>query len=327
MFGVVPEVSVIVVNYNDISYLENCLRSVFAQKYLSFEVILVDNKSTDGSLEFAKRMFPDLVTVANEKNLGYAGGINSGAAHAKGKYLAPLNVDTEVEEDWLRPMVELLDANPDVGAVTPKSLLLSDREKVGVLGLNIHVTGLGFVYGLGRQDKDSPTEPFQVAGFSGCSFVIRREIIERIGGLNEDPFMYYDDVDLSWVVNLMGYKIYCVPESVMYHEYELRMTPQKMLWLEQGRLNSIIRYFEPCTFVALLPLLSFTEVLISGYCLIRGPRYVWAKVMALFFVLKNIRNLLRRRGQIQRLRRLSDFQLIKRYKLNYDWSQLLHILR
>jgi GT2 family glycosyltransferase len=244
MQGNKNKVSVIVVNYNGMSYLETCLRSVLTQSFSHFEVILVDNKSSDGSLEYVRRMFPDLLVVANEKNLGYTGGINSGISHAKGNYLAPLNVDTEVEKNWLGAMVEFMDANPDAGAVTPKSLLYRDRGKVGVMGLNIHITGLGFVRGLNRQDGDLPKEPFQVAGVSGCSYLIRREIVEKMGGLNEDNFMYYDDVDLSWVVNLMGYKIYCVPLSVVYHEYALKMTPQKMFWLERGRSNALLCYLD-----------------------------------------------------------------------------------
>lgn len=322
-----PEVSVIIVNYNGVPYLDACLRSVLAQNASDFEVILVDNKSSDGSLEYVRRMFPDLLIVANEKNLGYTGGINSGMSHAKGKYLAPLNVDTEVEKNWLSAMVEFMDVNPDAGAATPNSLLYEDRSKVGVQGLNIHITGLGFVRGLNRQNSESPGEPFQVAGVSGCSFIIRREIVERMGGLNEDNFMYYDDVDLSWVVNLMGYRIYCVPQSVVYHEYKLKMTPQKMFWLERGRLNALLCYLRPLTLVALLPLLMITEALIIGYCLIRGPRYVWAKLRAWFSVARNMMSLLKRRGQVQRLRRISDFQLFKRFKLNYEWGQVLHILR
>ena len=321
------KVSVIVVNYNGLSYLGTCLRSVLAQNLTDFEVILVDNKSSDGSLEYVRRMFPDLLVVANEKNLGYTGGINSGISHAKGKYLAPLNVDTEVEKNWLGAMVKFMDANPDAGSVTPKSLLYRDRGKVGVMGLNIHITGLGFVRGLNMQDGALPKEPFQVAGVSGCSFLIRREIVERMGGLNEGNFLYYDDVDLSWVVNLMGYKIYCVPQSVVYHEYELKMTPQKMFWLEHGRLNAILCYLKPLTLLALLPLLMLTEALIIGYCMIRGPRYVWAKLRAWFSVARNMRDLLRRRKQVQRLRRISDFQLIKRFRLNYEWGQVSHILR
>ena len=320
-------VSVIVVNFNGMPYIESCLRSILKQDSAHFEVILVDNKSSDGSLEFVKGTFPDLLTIANEKNLGYTGGINSGIAHAKGKYLAPLNVDTEVAKNWLSAMVEFMDANPDAGAVTPKSLLYRDRGKVGVQGLNIHVTGLGFVRGLNRQNSESPGEPLQVAGVSGCSFIIRREIVERMGGLNEDNFMYYDDVDLSWIINLMGYKIYCVPQSVVFHEYELKMTPQKMFWLERGRSNALLCYLKPLTLVALLPLLMITEALIIGYCLIRGPGYVWAKLRAWFSVARNLRGVMRRRRQVQSLRKLSDFQLLSRFKLNYEWGQVLHILR
>jgi GT2 family glycosyltransferase len=327
MQGNKTKVSVIVVNYNGMSYLETCLRSVLAQSFSHFEVILVDNKSSDGSLGYVRRMFPDLLVVANEQNLGYTGGINSGISHAKGKYLAPLNVDTEVEKNWLGAMVEFMDANPDAGAVTPKSLLYRDRRKVGVMGLNIHITGLGFVRGLNRQDSASPREPLQVAGVSGCSYVIRRDIVERMGGLNEDNFLYYDDVDLSWMINLMGYKIYCIPQSVVYHEYELRMTPQKIFWLERGRAGALVCYLKPLTLVALLPLLMFTEALIIGYCVIRGPRYVWAKLRAWLSVARNMRNLLERRRQVQRLRRLSDLELIRRFKLNYEWGQVSHILR
>jgi len=321
------KVSVIVVNFNGMHYLETCLRSLLNQSYPDFEVILVDNSSSDGSVDYVRQRFPDLLIVANEKNLGYATGINSGIAYARGRYLAPLNVDTEVEQNWLAPLVEFMDTNPDVGAVTPKSLLYRNRDKVGVQGLNVHITGLGFVRDFNKQDNKLQEEPFQVAAVSGCSFLIRREIVEQMGGLNEDNFMYYDDVDLSWIVNLMGYKIYCIPRSVVYHEYELKMTPQKMFWLEYGRLSSLLCYLKPPTFIVLLPALVFTEALIMGYCLIRGPRHSWAKLRAGGAVLRNLRGIMRRRRQAQRLRKLSDFQLLRRFELNYEWGQVLHILK
>jgi len=327
MRGNRTKVSVIVVNYNGMSYLETCLRSVLGQSFSDFEAILVDNKSSDGSLECVRRTFPDLLIVANENNLGYTGGINSGISHAKGEYLAALNVDTEVEKGWLAAMVAFMDANPDAGALTPKSLLYRDRGRVGVEGLNIHITGLGFVRGLNEHDIKMPREPFQVAGISGCSYLVRREIVEKMGGLNEDNFMYYDDVDLSWMINLMGYKIYCVPQSVVYHEYELRMTPQKIFWLERGRAGALICYPKPLTFAVLLPFLGFTEALILGYCIIRGPRYVRSKFLAYLSVARNMRRLVRRRKKVQCLRKLSDFQLMRRFSLNYQWGQILRILR
>jgi GT2 family glycosyltransferase len=320
-------VTIIVVNFNGMPYIESCLRSILKQNFANFELILVDNKSSDSSLEFVRWMFPDLFVVANENNLGYSGGINSGIGHARGEYLAPINVDTEVKQGWLAAMVNFMDANPEVGAVTPKSLLYRDRNRVGTLGLNIHLTGLGFIKGLNQTNSDSPQKPFQVSGVSGCSYLIRREIVEKMGGLNENNFMYYDDVDLSWIINLMGYKIYCVPQSVVYHEYQLKMTPQKMFWLEYGRANAILSYLKPLTFVVLTPALAFTEALIIGYCLIHGPSYIKAKFSVWVSVLKNLREISKRRRHVQKLRELSDFQLLRRFRLGYEWNQLSRILK
>jgi GT2 family glycosyltransferase len=321
------KVSVIVVNFNGMPYIESCIRSILKQDFAHFEVILADNKSSDNSLDYARQQFPGVLIVANEKNLGYSGGINSSIGYAHGEYLAPINVDTEVNQGWLAAMVNFMDANPEVGAVTPKSLLYRDRNRVGTLGLNIHLTGLGFIRGLSQTDSDLPQEPFQVAGISGCSYLIRREIVEKMGGLNESNFMYYDDVDLSWMINLMGYRIYCVPQSVVYHEYELKMTPQKIFWLEYGRENAILSYLRPFTFIVLTPALAFTEALITGYCLIRGPSYIKAKFKVWVSVMKNLRETRKRRIHVQKLRELSDFQLLRRFRLCYEWNQVLRILK
>lgn len=322
-----PRVSVIVVNYNGMPYIERCISSVLNQSDVDFELILVDNNSSDGSLDLVRDKFPSTVVVANNKNLGYSGGINSGFARAQGIYLAPLNVDTEVRLDWLSLMVEFMDHHPDAGAVTPKSLLYSDRTKIGVQGLNIHLTGLGFVRGLNIKDGNLSKEPFKVGGVSGCSYLIRREIIEKMGGLNETNFMYYDDVDLSWMLNLMGYTIYCVPRSIVYHEYELKMTPRKMFWLERGRWGALLCYLRPRTMLVLSPFFVLTEVMVFAYCTVRGPRYIGAKMRAMKDVIGNLAALRGRRRQVQKLRRLSDFDVLRRFKLNYEWGQLFRIVR
>lgn len=321
------KVSVILVNHNGMSHTDTCVSSVLNQTYPNFEVIFVDNNSSDGSLEYARSNFPNLIFIATDKNIGYAGGINRGLEHASGDYIAPLNIDTEADKIWLAPMVRLLDENPGVGAVTPKILLYDDRTKVNALGLNIHITGLGSARGLNDTAKKLPNSPMKVAGVSGCSYLIRKDILERTQGLNEDNFMYYDDVDLSWAVNLMGYDIYCVPESVVYHKYQLKMTPEKLFLLEYGRLNMLLRYLRPLTFIICLPALVLTELLVTGYCIIRGRRYVSAKLKALISVFKDTKQLMKKRRDAQRLRRISDFQLFRQLKLNYDWNQLFRVLR
>lgn len=323
------KVSVIVVNYKGMPHVDSCLSSVLNQTYPNFEVIFVDNDSNDGSLEHVKSKFPHLIFVVNDRNLGYAGGINSGLQYASGDYIAPLNIDTEVDENWLAPMANFLDLNPEVGAVTPKILLYNDRTKGNALGLNIHVSGLGFVRGLNKEDSNFPNIPTKVAGVSGCSFLIRRQLLERIYSVNKDNFnfMYYDDVDLSWLINLMGYEIYCVPQSVIYHKYELEMPPEKLFLLEYGRLSLLVRYLSWFTFILFLPLFALTELLVIGYSTVRGRKFISAKLRSVILVIKNIRQLMNGRRQAQRLRRISDFQLFKRLQLNYEWSQFLAILK
>ena len=150
--------------------------------------------------------------------------------------------------------------------------------------------------------------------------------MQQIGGMNEDNFMYYEDVDLSWTINLMGYDIYCLPSKV-YHKYRLKMTPEKLFWLERGRLSLLLCTLKPLTLVILLPFLALTELLVLGYCLIRGRSYLSAKLRALGYVVANISHLKQRRALIQRLRRVSDLQLFRKFQLNYDWGQLFQILR
>jgi GT2 family glycosyltransferase len=321
---VAKKVSIILVNYNSMPHLDTCIPSVLNQTYPNIEIIFVDNNSSDGSFEYTHRKFPQLVFVANNRNLGYAGGINAGLVHTTGEYIAPLNIDTEVSANWLSEMVHFLDLNPKVAAVTPKILLFDERSKINALGSNIHITGLGFCRGLNKPDNNS-TEPQKVSGVSGCSYLIRREILEQMGGAPEECFMGNDDVVLSWLVNLMDYEMYCLPKSVVYHKYKLKMDPEKFFILERNRSTLLLYSLKPLTFVALSPVLAFTELLIFSYSLLEGRRYIQAKFKAYAAVWRNRAYIRKRRGQVQKLRRISDFELLKRLRWDLEWGQLLHI--
>lgn len=319
------KVSVIIVNFNGMAHIDVCLSSVFAQTYTNYEVVFVDNNSTDGSLEHARNRFPSLIVVANAQNVGYAGGINAGLVRATGTYIAPLNTDTEVSPDWLGTLVSFLDANAHVGAVTPKVLLFDDRTRINTLGLNIHITGLAFCRGLGTRD-DGNTRPERVTGLSGCSYVIRRGLFERMGGAPEEAFMTYDDVVVSWMLNLMGSDIYCVPGSVIYHKYRLRVSPEKFLGLEKNRHALLLYGWKPLTLVLCSPALAFTELLIAGYCLVRGPDYVRAKLRSVVLLYKDREHVRERRARIREVRRVSDLQMLRRLRLNLDWRQMFGLV-
>jgi len=315
--------SVILVNYNGMLHLDACISSILKQSYKNFEVIFVDNNSSDGSLEYAQKKFPNLTFVVNDKNLGYAGGINSGLTYATGDYIAPLNIDTEVEPNWLGTMVAFLDENPQTGAVTPKVLLFDDRTKVNTMGLNIHITGLGFCRGLGREDSISVL-PENVPGVSGCSYLIRRQLLEQMGGAPGWCFMGNDDVIVSWLLRLMGYEIYCVPKAVVYHKYKLKMNPKKLYSLEKNRQALLLYSLRPSTIVVYLPIIVAVEVLIIGYALLRGKSYLKAKFGALRAVYRDRKYIREKRVQVRKIRKLSDFRLFKNLKLTLEWRQVFH---
>jgi len=318
--------SVILVNYNGMSHLDACISSVLKQSYTNFEVIFVDNNSSDGSLEYARTKFPNLTFVVNDKNLGYAGGINSGLPYATGDYIGPLNIDTEVVPNWLGAMVAFLDENPQVGAATPKVLLFDDRTKINAMGLNIHISGLGFCRGLGNNDEHSVI-PENVSGVSGCSYLIRREILEEMGGAPGWCFMGNDDVIVSWLLRLMDYEVYCLPESIVFHKYNLKMDPEKLFRLEKNRQSLLLSTLKPLTLLACLPILLVIELMILVYSLAKGRPYIRAKFTALASLWKERSVIKQRRAQHQLLRKISDFALLRRLNWNLEWAQLLDTMR
>ena len=313
--------SVIIVNYNGMPHVEVCVSSVLEQTYANFEVIFVDNNSTDGSLDYARQRFPSLIFLANKENLGYAGGINAGLARASGDYIAPLNIDTQVTANWLRAMVAFLDDNPEAGAVTPKVLLFDDRARINALGLDIHIAGLGFCRKLGKEDDVSLVAE-NVPGVSGCSYLIRRKILEEMGGAPEWSFMGNDDVIVSWLMRLMGYEIYCLPESIVFHKYSLKMSPEKLFRLEKNRQALLLATLKPVTLLLCLPILLAIELLIIIYSLLKGRPYLAAKFGALSSLWRERAVIRQRRARYQSLRKTSDFALLRRLRWNLAWSQL-----
>ena len=319
-------VSIIIVNYNGITHLDACVSSVLSQTYQDYEVILVDNNSTDDSLNYARTQFPDLIFVESTENEGYGGGIRRGLEYASGRHIAPLNVDTQVATDWLSGMVRFLDENPMAGAITPKILLFDDRNRINALGINIHITGLSFCRKLYRKDNGL-NEPQKVSGVSGCSYLIRRQILDRINEVVSEWPMTYDDVIISWLINLMGYEIYCIPEAVVYHKYSLQMNPHKFSLLERERHSFLLACLKPFTFFVYFPIFAAVEFLILTYSLLKGKRYIQSKAKAIAYVLRRSRDITKKRRKYEELREISDFELFRRLRLNLEWDQLLSIMR
>ncbi|MFC1897876.1 glycosyltransferase family 2 protein [Chloroflexota bacterium] len=318
--------SILIIIYNGMLHIENCVLSVLNQTFQSFEIILVDNNSTDGSLNYIKNKFPQLTIVACNENLGYGGGINRGLQYATGDYIAPLNQDTEVDKNWLVFMLQFLKQHPMVGAVCPRSMIYNDRTRISAIGADIHVSGFSYSrakYQSGILDLDTPIE---VNGVSGSSYVIRKSILEQMGGL-EPCFGGMDDTVLSWNLHLMGYKIYCIPRAIIYHKHQMELSPNRLFYLERDRVEMLLTSLKPFTLFVSAPFFILIELLVVSYCLLRGRAYVCSKINMWWSVLRDFKKIRTRRRQMNKLRTISDLKLFRSLKLIPDWPQLLRAFK
>jgi GT2 family glycosyltransferase len=294
------------------------------------EVLVVDNASSDDSAAIAERLASEndsVRVIRSPTNRGYAGAVNVALPEARGEYMAVLNMDMVVSPGWLDPLVSLLETNPDAGVACPVILLESDPGKINAAGQNLNKTGLGFNRRLGKSREIAGEEPFQVTGLHGAAFVIRKPLLERLGGWDESGFLYFEDVELSWLLRIAGSEIWCVPASTVVHDYHLTMFPHKLFLLERNRWKMLLADLGLGTRLAISPLLLLTELMMWGYCLLRGPKFLRAKGRTYGWVRANRAQIRARREQVDAVRRCSDWQVLRGLRWGYPLDQFLTLGR
>lgn len=290
------DVSVIIVTYNSAGYIQACLDSVLGTTCRPGEIIVCDNASTDGTPELIRDRYASVILIESEVNLGFAAANNRAAEIATGRYLAFLNPDTVVEGEWLRPLIDVLQANPNVGAVTPMLVFDNAPDRINACGNNVHLSGIAYCREFGKPRYAG--KPFEVGAISGAAFVLRKELFCSLGGLEEHLFLYYEDTDLSLRLQLKGLLCYAVPDSVVRHDYQNVFSPQKIYYLERNRLLSLLSLMTWRAFLLMLPSLVLVDALSWGYCLLRGPKALVAKASSWWAVVQHCRWLARRRRQL-----------------------------
>jgi len=203
-------VSIIIVNYNGKKLLEKCLKSLKAIDYNNYEIILVDNNSTDNSIEFVKNMYPSIIIIKLDKNYGYAEPNNIGAKNAKGDLLLFLNNDTLVKSNFITEILKPIKKDPQIAIC--QSLLLKSNSQVDSSG--DFVDTLGRVY----SSKDKANDIKKILSARGASMMVRKECFWELGGFDKNFFASYEDVDLGWRAWLWGYKVVLAPDSIVHHK-------------------------------------------------------------------------------------------------------------
>lgn len=313
--GCSPLVSVIIVNHNGIEFVDTCLRSVLNNNYSDFEVIFVDNASTDTSLEYVKNTFGNdnrLRFVVNPGSFGPAVGRNKGIAIAKGEYAAFLDNDTEVDKVWLTELVKVLDSDFTIGAAQSKLLRTDKRNVFDYAG--DYLTPFGFLSERARGDNDSGQFDFICDIFSAksASSIIRKNLLDRIGGFDENYYMYLEETDLCWRVWLAGYRVVFIPKSVVYHAYGTKKKSKVEYYPDyvvkyygcRNYISTLIKNLGFLNLLKMLPLHMLSWVCLSlmfifkrrfknAFWIIKANAWNVARILALLrkrnFIQKNIR--------------------------------------
>lgn len=314
-----PDASIITVNTNEKHRMLLYMPSVWATRG-NFEVIIADNGSTDGSIEYIEERFPMTRIIRNGKNLGFAGANNRGAEHARSNILVFLNPDTTVEPDWL---VELLRPfkDPRVGLTTSKILLMPDPQKLNTCGNNVHISGLTLCRGMNQPRENYPNSE-EVAAVSGAAFAIRREIFEQVGGFNESFFIYLEETALSLESWLRGWRCVYAPKSVIHHDYALRFGPRKVLFQERNRYLLQLQLYKWPTLIVLLPTLLLAEVVTWGFVITRDRGNWTNKFKAYAGVIGNWPAVMAKRRLNQSQRKVTDRVMLKHTTHQLDFGQV-----
>ena len=243
------EVSVIVLNFNGKQFLDDCFGSLENQSFdrAHYEILLIDNKSTDGSVAYTKDRWPKVKVFEQPFNRGFAGGINAGVSAASGRIVAFINNDAKADSDWIARGVETLQSRVDIAAVGSKILRL-DGKTIDSAGGASSFYGHGFNIGNKEVDQGQFDRASEILFASGCAMFTWKRVFERVGGFDEDFFAFFEDVDLGWRLWLLGYRVVYEPRSVVYHRHHGTMAEygyeRERFLLERNALATVFKNYE-----------------------------------------------------------------------------------
>ena len=211
-----PDISVIIVTWNGRPHLDECLGALAVQEDVDAEVVLVDNASSDGTVEHVRERYPHVRLVRLESNRGFAGGNNAGVRSSRGRYLAFLNNDTNPDRRWLRTLRAAMDEENRIAMATSRIVYMHDPSVIDSAGDGLTRAGGAFKR-LHGGPSSAANESREVFGACGAAFMMPRAVFDEVGGFDEDFFASYEDVDLSYRVRLRGYRCWYVAEALVKH--------------------------------------------------------------------------------------------------------------
>jgi GT2 family glycosyltransferase len=317
------DTSVIVINWNGRQHLQACFDALATQQGVEFETLLVDNGSTDGSVEFVRAQFPAVRVVALNENRGFAGGNNSAAREARGRHLVFLNNDTVVEPGWLAALRRAVD-EPGFALSTSRVVYMHDPTVIDSAGDGVLQWGAAFKRFHGTRAPEA-TRSGEVFGVCGAACLVTRTVFDELGGFDEAFFVSHEDVDLSYRARLLGYRCRYAADAVVRHHGSATLGRTSAFAVFHGQRNLEWLYLKNSPLSLLLrsmPGHVLYTAAAAGYFArmgLLGP-FLRAKVAAI----AGVPRVLRQRAVVQRTRRVGAdaiWPLLERRWLATKWSE------
>ncbi len=305
-----PLISIVILNYNAEKFLDECLESIYKTEKVNFEVILVDNASSNKSYKECAKKYPKVKLIENEKNLGYCEGNNVGIRDSQGDYIVVLNPDTVVSPTWLHELIHAYQENGE-GIYQPKILATTNHDMLLSSGQFIQLFGFGYSRGKGEKNVQESTDIEKVGYASGTCIFTSKTIFEKLENFDPFLFAYHDDLDLCWRAAMFGINSFYVSKSIIFHPiegYSFKWSKFKFYLMERNRQYCLLTHFSKSSFFKMLPSLILVDFAVSLFYLKKGM--FTTKIKTSFNILKNLTKISKRYKKIQSTRILSDREIL-----------------
>ena len=307
-------ISLLLVTWNSAAHLPRCFSSLRKQTYRNFEIIIVDNGSTDGGVDRIEERFPALAIHVKKfsKHTGFATANNIGMRIAKGKWAALLNADAYPEPDWLENLLKTAEANPEYTSFSSRQIQFNAPDLLDGAGDAYHISGLAWRNGYNYPSENYRHESKEIFSACAAAALISRDLFLEIGGFDEDYFSYFEDVDLGFRLRLAGKKCLYVPEAVVHHVGSASTGKRSDFSVYYGYRNMIWTFFKnmPSPLIwFLLPIHVTTILFFIFYLSLRGQGKVILR--AVFDAIKGMPKVLEKRRTIQSNIKIKPSELLR----------------
>jgi len=313
-----PLVSILVPNYNGKRFLKECFDSLLQSEYPNYEIVLVDNDSTDDSIAYTQSEFPDIRIIQTGLNAGYSRAYNIAFRESEGKYFILLNNDVVVDKNWLEPLVTAAENDESIGALQPKIRSFIDEgyfEYAGASGGYIDKYGYPFLRGrifyTIEKDEGQYDDNCSVFWTSGAAMFVRAKALRSSGDLDEDFIHHMEEIDLCWRLLLVGYKLEVIPKSVIYHYAGATIKAdsfKKLYWNHRNGIISLLKNLELKNLLKVIGVRVILDIINVFYAgLIQFDfKHSFSIIKSHAWIIFHIRFILNKRKKVQSLRTVED---------------------